>query len=114
MIASAALVLTALSVTGVLVRNNLRQEEENNIIDFSALENGGDKNGDANMSEEETGTLSEVGTDDLDYDPYFQEANSAQVTNTASDSGNQDTDDQNIENNNVSKANKNENNEEQP
>ena len=114
MIASAALVLTALSVTGVLVRNNLRQEEESNIIDFSALENGSAQSVDGSITEEETGTLTEVGTDDLDYDPYFQEANSAQVTNTASDSENQDADEQNDGNGTASKTNKNENNEEQP
>lgn len=99
MIASAALMLTALTITGVLVRNSRRQEEENNIIDFSALE--------SDMPEEETGTiLAEVGTDDLDYDPYFQEANSAQVTNDASDSENGDPDEQDGEDTAASGKNK--------
>lgn len=113
MIASAVLVLTALSVTGVLVRNNIRQEEENNIIDFSALENGSEQSMDGSMTGEAAGTiLPEVGTDDLDYDPYFQEANSTQVTNTESDSEDQNADEQNGKNGTAAKTNKN--NEEQP
>lgn len=112
MLTSAVLVMTALTVTGVLVRNNRQQEEENNIIDFSALESGNAENG---VLEEEIGTiLAEVGTDDLDYDPYFQEANSTQVTNDASETEEQDSDEQTDEETASSKKNENKENEEQP
>ena len=112
MLTSAVLVMTALTVTGVLVRNNRQQEEEKNIIDFSALESGNAENG---VLEEEIGTiLAEVGTDDLDYDPYFQEANSTQVTNNASETEEQDSDEQEGEETASSETNKNEQDEEQP
>ena len=112
MLSSAVLVMTALTVTGVLVRNNRRQEEENNIIDFSALESG---NAEGGMLEEEIGTiLAEVGTDDLDYDPYFQEANSTQVTNDASETEEQNSDEQTGEETASSETNGNKQDEEQP
>lgn len=112
MLTSAVLVMTALTVTGVLVRNNRQQEEENNIIDFSALESGSAENG---VLEEEIGTiLAEVGTDDLDYDPYFQEANSTQVTNNASETDEQDSDEQTDDETASVESNGNKEGEEQP
>ena len=82
MLASSALVLTVLTVTGVFVRSNRQTEDESNVVDFSAIENGTEENGEI-LSGEEMGTLfTEVGNDDLDYDPYFQEANSGHVENT--------------------------------
>lgn len=100
MLTSAILVMAALTVTGVLVRNGRQQEEENNIIDFSALESGNVQNAEGGILEEEMGTiLAEVGTDDLDYDPYFQEANSAQVTNSASETEDENSDEQTDEEN---------------
>lgn len=77
MLASAALVLTALTATGIFVRSNRQIEEESNVLDFSAIENGEDY-----MPEEiDEALFAEVGTDDLDYDPSFQEANSDSVEN---------------------------------
>lgn len=82
MLASSVLVLTALTVTGVFVRSNRQTEEENNVVDFSVIESGTEENAEI-ISDEETDTLfTEAGTDDLDYDPYFQEANSGHVENT--------------------------------
>lgn len=82
MLASSALLLTALTVTGVFVRSNRQIEDENNVVDFSAIENGTEGNGEI-LSGEEMGTLfTEVGNDDLDYDPSFQEANSGNVENS--------------------------------
>lgn len=83
MLASSALVLTALTVTGVFVRSNHQKSNENNVLDFSALENTAEENMDGTLPGEDMGTLfAEVGTDDLDYDPFFQEANSANVENS--------------------------------
>ena len=82
MLASSALVLTALTVTGVFVRSNRQKEDKGSVVDFSVIENGVQENAENIMSDEELDTLfAEVGTDDLDYDPYFQEANSGHVEN---------------------------------
>lgn len=83
MLASAALVLTALTVTGVFVRSNRRTDEGNNVVDFSAIESGLSETAENVLPSQEIGTLfTEVGTDDLDYDPTFQEANSGNVANS--------------------------------
>lgn len=83
MLASSALVLTALTVTGIFVRGSRRIEDESSVVDFSAIENGTTESAESVLSGEEISTLfTEVGTDDLDYDPSFQEANSAKVENT--------------------------------
>ena len=82
MLASSALVLTALTVTGVFVRSNRQKEDKGNVVDFSVIENSAQESAENIMSDEDLDTLfAEVGTDDLDYDPYFQEANSGHVEN---------------------------------
>lgn len=83
MLASAVFVLAALTVTGVYVRKNNRAEEENYVVDFGALEQSSAELAENMVSGEELDTLfADVGTDDLDYDPSFQEANSQHVENT--------------------------------
>ncbi len=82
MLASSVFVLAALTVTGVYVRNNNRAEKEDYVVDFEALEQGSTELAENMMSGEELDTLfAGVGTDDLDYDPSFQEANSLHVEN---------------------------------
>ncbi|MCM1154511.1 MAG: M23 family metallopeptidase [Roseburia sp.] len=82
MLASSALVLTALTVTGVFVRSSRQKEEESNVIDFSVIESGITESADSSLTGEDLDTIfAEVGTDDLDYDPNFQEANSDRVEN---------------------------------
>lgn len=82
MLASAVFVLAALTTTGVYVRNNNRAEKENYVVDFEALERSSTELAENMMSGDELDTLfAEVGTDDLDYDPSFQEANSQRVEN---------------------------------
>jgi len=82
MLASSALVLTALTVTGVFVRSSHQKSNEDNVLDFSAIENNAEESAENTLPGEDMGTLfAEVGTDDLDYDPYFQEANSINVEN---------------------------------
>ena len=84
MLASSALVLTALTVTGVFVRSSRQKEDESNVIDFSVIESETLETADAALGEEDLDTIfAEVGTDDLDYDPNFQEANSDKVTNSS-------------------------------
>lgn len=88
MLASSVFVLAALTVTGVYVRNNNKAERENYVLDFEAIEKNGTDVADNMMSAEELDTLfAEVGTDDLDYDPSFQEANSQHVENTGEEAG---------------------------
>lgn len=83
MFATSVLVLTALTVTGVFVRRSNRAEREDYVLDFEAIEKAGDITAENMLSGDELDTLfAEVGTDDLDYDPSFQEANSQNVENT--------------------------------
>lgn len=83
MLASSVFVLAALTVTGVYVRNNNRAEKEDYVVDFEALEQSGEELAENMVDGEELDTLfAGVGTDDLDYDPNFQEANSLHVENT--------------------------------
>lgn len=83
MLASSVLVLTALTATGVFVQRSNKAEKEDYIVDFEAIEKGSNTVAENLMSGEELDTLfAEVGTDDLDYDPNFQEANSQNVENT--------------------------------
>ena len=82
MLATSVFVLTALTVTGVFVRRSNRAEREDYVLDFEAIEKAGDMTAENMLSGEELDTLfAEVGTDDLDYDPSFQEANSQKVEN---------------------------------
>lgn len=83
MLASSVLVLTALTVTGVFVKRNNNAEKEDYVVDFEAIEMSDNMTAENMMTGEELDTLfAEVGTDDLDYDPSFQEANSLHVENT--------------------------------
>lgn len=83
MFATSVLVLTALTVTGIFVRRSNRAEMEDYVVDFEAIEKGNDIIAENMLSGEELDTLfADVGTDDLDYDPSFQEANSQKVENT--------------------------------
>lgn len=85
MLTSSVLVLTALTVTGVFVKRNNNAEKEDYVVDFEAIEKSDNMTAENMMSGEELDTLfAEVGTDDLDYDPSFQEANSQNVENTES------------------------------
>ncbi len=89
MLASSVFVLAALTVTGVYVRNNNRAEKEDYMVDFEALEQGSEELAENMVDGEELDTLfAGVGTDDLDYDPNFQEANSLHVENTGNADGN--------------------------
>lgn len=83
MLASSVFVLAALTMTGLYVRRSNRAEQENYVVDFEALEQSSAELAENMVSGEELDTLfADVGTDDLDYDPSFQEANSLHVENT--------------------------------
>lgn len=79
MIASTVLVLTAMTVTGVYIYNsNQNSEPENNVVDFSALENSDrEKGGQVAQAENNSAKNLTSGQEDageLDYDPYYAEA----------------------------------------
>ena len=78
MLVSSCLVLTALTATGLYVRNRGQENEEDNyIVDFTTLDEANrDKAGEAQDLGEQQADAGE-----LDYDPSFQEANSGKVDN---------------------------------
>lgn len=69
MLVSSCLVLTALTATGLYVKNVQEKEQEDNVIDFSTLENQAD------AAQEAADELADLG--ELDYDPSFYEADSS-------------------------------------
>lgn len=87
MLATSVFVLTALTVTGIFVRRSNNTEREDYVLDFEAIEKASEITAENMLSGDELDTLfAEVGTDDLDYDPSFQEANSQKVENTDAES----------------------------
>lgn len=78
MLVSSCLVLTALTATGLYVKNRGQEKEEDNyIVDFTTLDEANrDKAGEAQDLVEQQADAGE-----LDYDPSFQEANSGKVDN---------------------------------
>ena len=79
MIASTALVLSALTVTGIYVRNSNKEPDGGYTIDFSSLEEG-------NSTKVEAEDIP-VTDSDLDYDPASTEAGSTTVKNNYGKSG---------------------------
>lgn len=76
MLVSSALVLTALTATGLYVRNRNQKEEDGYVVDFTALEDAKEKTEEIadnqNADTEDGGTqLSDLG--ELDYDPNYHE-----------------------------------------
>lgn len=99
MIASSVLVLGSLTATGLWLGRETSVQDEDYVVDLSSIEN----NTTTDFVEENELQLAEnvtqrsATTDDLDYDPYFQETNSQKVENpdqseseSMSDGANQD------------------------
>ena len=81
MVAASVLVLGSLTATGLWLRRDQGRQDEGYVVDLSAIENSS-----AGGAGENEGTLAEsvrneISTNDLDYDPYFQETNSQKVEN---------------------------------
>lgn len=81
MLFSSVFVLTALTVTGLFVRGRSEEKSDGYVVDFSSIENETNELADNNTVQgtEDSGDV--VTSDDLDYDPYYQETNSANVEN---------------------------------
>lgn len=71
MIASTALVLSAMTVTGVYVYNNKPKEPEENVVDFSALEQETQEAAEVENRSAKNLTSGEGDSGELDYDPYY-------------------------------------------
>ena len=98
MAACAVTVLSALTATGLWMREDDKTEDQGYVVDLSEIE---DSTASGVAMEEEVKiaqnvTEDAVTSDDLDYDPYFQETNSARVENpdeSESESMSEGTDD---------------------
>lgn len=71
MIASSVLVLTAMTVTGVYVYSSRPEEPEENVVDFSALEQETEEVAEAENQSARNLTSGEGDSGELDYDPYY-------------------------------------------
>lgn len=81
MVASAVLVLGSLTATGLWLGRDGKGNDEGYVVDLSAIENsstGGAGETEGSLTES---VRQEISTNDLDYDPYFQETNSQKVEN---------------------------------
>jgi septal ring factor EnvC (AmiA/AmiB activator) len=81
MLFSSVFVLTALTVTGLFVRGRSEEKSDGYVVDFSSIENEKSELADNKTVQGTENSGSVVTSDDLDYDPYYQETNSANVEN---------------------------------
>lgn len=82
MMASSLLVLASLTAAGIWLGKDKSSQDEGYVVDLSSIENSAA----TGLAEENNLTIAEsvtqgASTDDLDYDPYFQETNSQRVEN---------------------------------
>ena len=87
MLVSSVFVLTALTMTGFYVKEKNEAEKDGYVVDMSALEKKTEEKTKeiAQAVEEEAEAGNGTVSDDLDYDPNFQEASSGEVVNSWED-----------------------------
>ena len=90
MLASSLFVLSALTITGVYVREINKSNDDGYVVDFSQLENQADSQAQNIASAELENTQSDLvqdlqAIDDMDYDPAYREAHSTGVTNATTE-----------------------------
>lgn len=78
---SSVLVLGGLTAAGLWIRQEDNAQENSYVVDFSSIENDSALIGQNVAGIAGSVTEQSVTSDDLDYDPYFQEANSGNVEN---------------------------------
>lgn len=87
MAACAVTVLSALTAAGLWMREDDKVEDGGYVVDLSEIENStvsqSAQEEEVELAQNVTVNEEAVTSDDLDYDPYFQETNSANVENTA-------------------------------
>ncbi len=85
MLSASLFVLTALTMTGVYVKEKNKSDNDEYVVDLSAIEkqvqNKAEEIGKTKEETEGTGS-GQAMADDLDADPEYQEANSGSVKNT--------------------------------
>lgn len=81
MVASAVLVLGSLTATGLWLGRDGKGNDEGYVVDLSAIENNSTGGAGENEGSLAESVRQEISTNDLDYDPYFQETNSQKVEN---------------------------------
>lgn len=81
MAVSSVLVLGGLTAAGLWIRKEDNAQENSYVVDFSSIESDSALIGENIASIAGSVTDSSVTSDDLDYDPFFQEANSGNVEN---------------------------------
>ena len=87
MAASTVLVLGTLTVTGLWLGAGNKSQDDGYVVDLSTIEQdmttGLSEKEDIQFADHVTqdATTQNAPTDDLDYDPYFQETNSGNVEN---------------------------------
>lgn len=81
MLSASLFVLSALTMTGVYVKEKNKSDNDGYVVDLSAIEK---QVGDKAEEIEKANELAML-SDDLDSDPNYQEANSGKVENTAED-----------------------------
>lgn len=112
MIASTILVLTAMTVTGIYIYNsNQSSEPENNVVDFSSLENSGrEKSSQVAEAENKSAknlTSGQQDSGELDYDPFYEEADrklNSEEVNAGAQKAEEDTQPVQEENSDASKS----------
>lgn len=94
---SSVFVLAALTATGFFIRGKSEEKNDGYVVDFSSIENDSKE-----LAQSDTGNMMEMAgtqqmedmqgmedsaatSDDLDYDPYYQETNSLSVENEDSE-----------------------------
>ncbi len=98
---SSVFVLAALTATGLMIRGKNEDKSDGYVVDFSSIENNGTElsQGNPENSQEIAGVQQKdvkgimddaVTSDDLDYDPYFQEADSLSVENETEETENKE------------------------
>ncbi len=85
---SSVFVLAALTATGLFIRGKNEDKSDGYVVDFSSMEENakelaqGENAAPAGQKKDMPETMDNaVTSDDLDYDPYYQETNSANVEN---------------------------------
>lgn len=82
MAASSVVILGALTVTGLWIGND-KEEDDGYVVDLSTIEKEAQSQLSQGQESNVAGSVTDEVSfgDDLDYDPYFQETNSARVEN---------------------------------
>ena len=83
MVVSSVLVLSALTATGLWMGSDEDTDDGGYVVDLTSIEN---KEAEQNVAGQQVQVVGDtirntVPSDDLDYDPYFQETNSVKVEN---------------------------------